>query len=429
MDDEVIGRIEADEYDPDIDETQLGVDSLKEECKPYVHAKKWDTVVKVLNYKGWLRDGMLCALAESARDRFDVYPVIPVIKDFLKNGDVEKEAVSVIAFHYFNKKKWGEIKKLLKHKNETIRAETAGVLASAIQDKQNITPLISSLEEALNDSNVSVKENSASALAPHYICKREWSKIEELLRNPDTAVSAFQSLNLAIENGEDITPLTQILERILNSDRRTRNFRSNATWVLASHYICREEWSKVEELLEHEDMESIGSYAIRVLGIAARDGQYVTPMVPALMNALMNALSNGDGDVRWLAEEALRRIAKKQDIVSVASAIGNALTDEDRYIVRRVFEIFISEWDSIDKLNKAQKTLETFFMEWRKKHPQESSRKKVNLMLKIADFYKLISYRKAELSRNEGEFLIGETIKPPKGKGGRYQQLRRCRHG
>ncbi len=285
--------------------------------------------------------------------------------------------------------------------------------------------------------------------------------IRELIKqlndsDPEVRQNAAVALGKAAERGQDITPAIPALGNALSDE--DKNVRREAVFALKE--AAKKGQDITPAIPAFGNASDKGGFvrwlAAEALGEAAENGQDITPAVPALGNAL----SDRDGKIRLRAVEVLKYAAKKgQDITPAVPALGNALSDKDvsedaagalvyhyvnngewnkveklfghenkdvRWGAARALEYAAKKCESIETLNEIQKILEDSFAEWLKKQPQGPSPEKVKRMFEIANFVKLIAHQKAELSKQDGELLLGETVKKPSDSGKKiYQSLRR----
>ncbi len=162
--------------------------------------------------------------------------------------------------------------------------------------------------------------------------------------------------------------------------------------------------------------------AVWALEEAARNGQDITPAGPALGNAL----SDENGDVRRNVAWALtRHYANKGEWDKVEELLKHP--DKNvRANATEALEKIAKDCESIEMLDVIQKGVENAFKEWKRKQPQEPSKEKIDRQIKTSKFIMRISKRKAELSKKDGELLLGDTVKKPKNKGKKmYREIRR----
>ncbi len=281
-----------------------------------------------------------------------------------------------------------ELIKDLKCHNPGDRSTAAEVFADAAREGEDITSAVPALVKALSDWYSEAARYAAKALVIHHTNKKEVAEIKKFFKSKSTFVikSAANALANAAKNGQDITPAIPALINALSD--KNEDIRGIATSVFTFHYVNKREWNKIVELLGHEN-EIVRMYAADALGSAAENGQDITPAIPALVNALSDKW-----DVRWHAARALDK--------------------------------FIGRCDSSEKLNEIQKVIENSFADWMKKQRGGPSPEKSLMQVGISHILVSIGKKKAELSKKDGELLLGETVKKPKDKDKKmYRNLRR----
>ncbi len=334
--------------------------------------------------------------------------------------------------NYFRIRKYVK-ENALNDKYDDVRESAAWALREAAENGQNITPAVPALGKALSDGNKLVRWHAAYAL--RYAVDRK--------------------------RGRDITPAIPALANALND--KDDDVRKVTAWAFTAHYRNKKNWKKLGELLGHEDKEVRHSAAWALINIANRKRGDIT-----VITALANALNNKDNHVRMLAASALEKAAKKgQDITPAISTLGKALSDKDWTVRSHATEAlrdavyagqdittaipsllllntskssdagdvlfttialdkFIEKCDSIEGLDKAQKVIEDLSTEWLRKQPEGPSSEKVRRMLGASKWVMRIAEKKAELFKQDGELLLGETVKKPKDKDKKiYRSLKR----
>jgi hypothetical protein len=163
----------------------------------------------------------------------------------------------------------------------------------------------------------------------------------------------------------------------------------NIEWTtakaLAYHYADKGNEKEIEELLEHEN-EFVRGGAADVLA------HYYTNKEE--LKKVEGLLKHENADIRWTTVDVLTK--------------------------------FVEKCKSVEKLDNCQKALESFFKEWERKQPQGSFVEKSRMKGRISHLLVSIGNRKAELSKKDGELLLGETVKKPKDKDKKiYRSLKR----
>ena len=166
------------------------------------------------------------------------------------------------------------------------------------------------------------------------------------------------------------------------------------------------EIQKLMEKLEDGD-PGVRENAAKALLHAAIKGQDITPAVPALVK---NALSDEDLAVRWNAAGALiYHYVNKGEW----NKLGELVAHDIKQTVVKALASFVQTCNSVEKLDNYRNALENFFVEWLKRQPQGRTKEKIEMELKISGLLMAISKRKAELSKEKGELLLGDTVKKP----------------
>jgi len=245
-----------------------------------------------------------------------------------------------------------------------VRTNAAWALRRAAAKGQDITPAVPALANVLKDEDVDVRKHAARALTYHYLNKRNFAEIEKLLGNMDANVklSAAEALGDAAAKGQDITLALPALTNALGD--KNEDVKDTAAWALTFHYLDKGNFAEIEKLLGNKDA-NVKAGAAGALWRAAKNGQDITPAVPALANALgdenknvrknaagalgeaadngeditlavpalANVLKDEDADVRKYAAEAFEQAAEKgQDITPAVPALANALGDENKNV-------------------------------------------------------------------------------------------------
>jgi HEAT repeat protein len=146
--------------------------------------------VKKLSDKNWnVRRDAVLVLAHAAEEGQDITPAIPAFGNALSD------------------------------KNKFVRGHAANALTDVAKGGQDITPTIPALINALSDEGEDVRCRTAEALTHCYVNKKEWNKVEELLRHGDyvVRVGAADALKYVSRNCDSIEKLDEIQKAIENS--------------------------------------------------------------------------------------------------------------------------------------------------------------------------------------------------------------------
>ena len=272
--------------------------------------------------------------------------------------------------------------------NETLRGCAAEVLATAALREQDITSAIPALGNALNDENRDIRQYAARALTYHYVNKREWNKVEELLKHENANVRNPVTWMLAdvARRGRDIPPVIPALGNKLTD--KNFNFRIEAAETLRD---------------------------------VAESGRDITPAVPALISALIDMGGAVCGDDA--AKALIFYCMNKGEWKKIGELLEHKNEDVKFRVARAIFEI-AKKCESIETLDMIQKTVEDNYREWLRKQPQGISKEKIERQIETSQLLMAIAERKAELSKKDG-LQLGDTIKKPKDGKKIYQSIRR----
>jgi hypothetical protein len=255
----------------------------------------------------------------------------------------------------------------------------------------------------------------------YFIDHGEWGLIEKLLKIGGEGwleiAAAKALLDVTLKDG-DITPAVPVLIHVFDSSHTDSIVRTYVVAALASYYINKENWEKFIGLLSDTD---ICTSLKRVKNKIRKISEVLV---------LVEVLKVENENIRKIAAQELVNAAEEgRDITLAVPALVNALSDEYRDVrmdAAEALNAFIEKCNSVEGLDRAQKALETSFTEWLKKQRQGPSPEKIRMKVQISQLLTAISNRKAELSKKDGELLLGETVKKPKDKDKKmYRSLRK----
>jgi len=266
------------------------------------------------------------------------------------------------------------------------------------------------------------------ALMFHHLNNKSWKDAEKLLESGENCmiVDAFNAVLSYARKGKDISGLVSFLKKTLDmplanlysledqefygysNDGIDPDIQLAAEHSIAYHYLNKGNAKKVVDLFENE----YGDFELFVRFIASHEN--------------LNILQDKFEKKYHSKLKKCENLEEKLDLQTSMCEIFLE-TSKRRCRISRKNQNDVSVEKTIRLLESFESSLEKTYAELSKK---DLANEKINLKVQISGMSSRISHIKAELSRNEGEILTGETIKPPKEKDGRkYKELRRCRHG
>jgi len=314
----------------------------------------------------------------------------------------------------------------------------------------------------------------AGLLTRYYVKKQEWSNLEKLLNNDngDAVFFSVKELSFLAEDGFDITKILYAFGDFFDIDcidatEEEHLLAEYAALALANAAEKGQDITSAVDAIEKglliENFEVL-DYLGRALEEAIHHGYDVTSALDTLgcclpfaaiskdseaastiAHTLHCAFENGwqitDDSLLFVLEERIDNDAytgfvaselivahytKLQDWQKLTELLYT-LTNHERNFIEELSKS-VKTLGSLEILSNFQKEIEDYFDYWLSRKPNSATKEKSDMKVHVSKLLSDISERKAELSKN-GELLVGETIKPPRGvKSRKYQEIRRARN-
>ncbi len=259
------------------------------------------------------------------------------------------------------------------------RRNLAGLLVAAARNRADIGSTALKLEEerSIRLAFLDISEHLALALALHYMNKKEWQKLSDLLlkpslldvdkffngltdsfiydnyevpleiipslirlldsRNVQVRCYAAKILGIALKD-HDLPEAIAALENVIVPDtdlHDTTHFLHEAVAVLLRKYLEKDEWDKVEALYLHKN----GSVRICLVAQFEKICEHEEIQDEKVINLLINALRNGVPIERASAASALGHIKDERVILPLIKAFEDSEKDVREKAVHAIINI------------------------------------------------------------------------------------------
>jgi len=233
----------------------------------------------------------------------------------------------------------------------------------------NISPAISFLTIALNDSVWRIKEDASEVLAYHYATKGQWDEITSLLSHEKAKgmhlrEGATRALGDAAEKGIDISPAISSINAVLKPadwsymriaaktlykaakagidisitvpslktalDDYRREVSDPAGGALATHYLNKGNLEEIEKLLHYKNKVAIGWETIRAIKntlknkIAHKDSTSQLRGLKEITAWIMN---------RYAGKKDRESLKNRREILDAVSAVAQKVHDKMNSVV------------------------------------------------------------------------------------------------
>lgn len=284
----------------------------------------------------------------------------------------------------------------LTHRSGKTRQKAVKELAQRAMKEEDIAPAVHLLQGAFADRTLYVAAYATTALVHHFVQKGEWGAVQKLVKHRRSPVrlTAIGALGSVALSGRDISPLLPMLERILE----------NSLPGLGRYGLTK-------------SIVNVGCHAL-VLAVIQRNDR----------EALLRWANHADPNVRL-------RTAISVDMTVVNRKISAPLfwvvlpffLSDSSSLVREKGEQMGAAFPplSVEALDHAQHTLETFLADWSSRQPPDRVERKIGVRNAVAGLLRTVSgTRNFLVACNDGELLAGETIAGPKRGNRMYQAVR-----
>lgn len=350
-------------------------------------------IIKRLGAKQyWTRGRAAEVLSQAAKHGYDITPAFPQLAKVLTDKDesARTHAAEAFTYHYAYKENWNEIEKLLKNGDPRLRRGASNALASVqfVLKGKDFSPIIPALTQALEDKNTEVKQNAASALgnaalSGHDISNafpalekasvskdagvredaleaivglrfnaKKLKEIEKLLESKESKIREITArvLSYISDRGRDIAPLVPALQRSLEDKDP---IKEEAAYALCWHFLKREDWKSIEDLLEAE-ADVVRRISAFVLENSAELGKSkIAPAAPALIAALKDQ----DEETRRHAVQALKIAVIKENLSSAIPLLLKASENEGARARFGAAGVLTYQWAKTKEANKVEELL------------------------------------------------------------------------
>lgn len=242
---------------------------------------------------------------------------VNILEENAENGMVRPEAVKAwkgflsMLVGASLKQDLPEIIKALDSQDAGDRKSALEALESAVNRSVDVSAAVPRLREFLADRDADARNIASAVLANHYVRRKDWDPVRELLGSPDHDVKtgAIPVLVSAAQGEFDLSPLLPTLTDLLGD--RAPNLRHDAAITLG--YLATngiDVSSAVPGLVKlladpEAPARKMAAWAFCRIGKYGGD-------ISAALPALRNLKEDEDEDVRSLAEEALDLGAARQ---------------------------------------------------------------------------------------------------------------------
>ncbi len=327
---------------------------------------------------------------------------------------------------YILDKNWNLINDIILNYEGWLRGTTMDALVETAAEGADISPAIPTVKRVFFTdyplSKYDSKINAVKVLTHHYLNKKKWKEVSKLLAKDDGNVV------LAAFTGARVVVLVKALKC------RTLNVRAAAVEALENLAECALEshpsrlWPPSKPMPKRDIGAAVPFLQAllrrkNIMGVKALTYYYLDNKKWGEIENLLEKESDVSNEVI----DAFSDLT--YDLTYKPAPLARALLDGERRTRWKAYAIIrnnISHSDHAYPLNETQEALEYVFAEWLSKQPQGRTKEKVDRELQTSKLLMAVSNKKAELAKQDGELLLGETVKKPKDKDKKmYRALQR----